>query len=74
MNWADRNCEGAGPHNGREVRLYPTGGGGNLILCCACWRRENRFRHERGQEYTAALTLFPTLDWTRGVIVARGEA
>lgn len=45
------HCNGAGPHSGpAEVRLMPLGGGANLILCMACWARENRYRYERGRE------------------------
>ena len=44
------NCDGAGPHSGTEIRVYPLGAGGNLLLCCACWRRENSYRQERGRE------------------------
>lgn len=34
-----------------EVRLYPLGGGANLILCHACWAHENRYRYERQADY-----------------------
>ena len=37
------------PHG--EVRMYPLGGGGNLILCQACWAHENRYRFERQSDY-----------------------
>ena len=30
-----------------EVRVYPLGGGANLILCLACWAHENRYRYDR---------------------------
>ena len=33
-----------------EVKLYPVGGGGNLILCVVCWANENRHNFNRGQE------------------------
>ena len=46
----NNNCDGAGPHTEGEVRVYPLGSGGNLILCLSCWARENRYRYERGQE------------------------
>lgn len=41
-NW---NCDGSGPHTEGEVRVYPLGAGGNLILCHHCWANENRFRY-----------------------------
>ena len=45
-NW---NCSGERcvTPNG-EVRVYPLGGGANLILCRACWTHENLYRHSRG--------------------------
>ena len=55
-NW---NC--GGDHcrepNG-EVRVYPLGGGANLILCRACCDHENRDRAERGQP-----DKWPQQDW-----------
>jgi hypothetical protein len=33
-----------------EVRVLPTGGEGNAILCRACFRHELRFRMERNRE------------------------
>lgn len=44
------NCDGEGPHAGRQVRLLPTGSDGNAILCRACYAREMNFRRERNQE------------------------
>ena len=46
------HCDGSGPHSGveNEVRVYPLGGNGNLIMCMACFARENRYRYERGVE------------------------
>lgn len=41
------NCDGGGPHRPGEVRVYPIGGGGNLILCQACWAHEVGFEIER---------------------------
>ena len=45
-----------------EVRLYPLGAGGNLILCHACWATENRYRYERGRE-TRAPENWPQENW-----------
>jgi hypothetical protein len=45
-----------------EVRVYPLGGGGNLILCNACWINENRYRHKRGVE-TGAPENWPQVNW-----------
>lgn len=47
-NW---NCDNDKcTHPSGETRLYPLGGGGNLILCHACWDYENRYRRQRGKE------------------------
>jgi hypothetical protein len=37
-----------------EVRVYPLGGGGNLILCHSCWAHENRYRFAKH---------WPQLNW-----------
>lgn len=57
------NCDGSGPHNGpAEVRVRSIGGGGNLILCMACWERENRYCFERARE-THSPGNWPQQDW-----------
>lgn len=43
------NCDGSGPHVEGTVKLLPTGGGGNAILCRACWIREVQWRAERNR-------------------------
>ncbi len=45
-----------------EVRVYPIGGGGNLILCHSCWAHENRYRYQRGRE-TGEPNNWPQLNW-----------
>jgi hypothetical protein len=45
-----------------EVRIYPLGGGGNLILCCACFAHENRYRFHRGLE-TKQPQNWPQVSW-----------
>jgi hypothetical protein len=45
-----------------EVRVYPLGGGGNLILCRDCWRHENAYRRECGAHYGRP-EEWPQLDW-----------
>ena len=45
------NCDG--DHcttNAGEVRLLPTGGGGNAILCADCYAHELAWRRERNKE------------------------
>ncbi len=45
------NCDGSHCRSETgEVRVYPLGGGGNLILCHACFAHENRYRFERARE------------------------
>ena len=45
------NCDGdhCREANG-EVRVLPTGGGSNLLLCLACFTHELEFRKERNRE------------------------
>lgn len=47
-----------------ETKLYPLGGGGNLILCKACWDYENAYRKQRGKECRCPEN-WPILDWDR---------
>lgn len=60
------NCDGSGPHiiNG-EVRVLPTGGESNLILCKLCYRHEIAFRHNRNRELSRELSpkAFATPPW-----------
>lgn len=46
------NCDGAGPHEGGEVRRLPWGENqdGASILCRRCFAAEIAFRRERNQE------------------------
>jgi hypothetical protein len=49
------NCDGDHCTNeAGEVRVYPLGAGGNLILCQACWAHENRYRYDRAFEYNGS--------------------
>jgi len=59
-NW---NCDGSHctEPNG-IVKLYPLGGGGNMIYCQACFRYENQYRLERGLE-TGEPDNFPIINW-----------
>jgi len=57
------NCDGShcsSPYG--EVRVYPLGGGANLILCITCAAHENHFRFERGRE-TGRPDDFPQVNW-----------
>ena len=44
------NCDGSGPCDMGEVRLLPTAGGGNMILCNRCFEHELAWRKERNRE------------------------
>lgn len=46
---ANNNCDGAGPHLAGVVKKMATGGGGNMILCRACWARELQYRADRNR-------------------------
>lgn len=43
-------CDGSGPCSAGEVRVLPTGGEGNAILCKSCFHRELAWRKERNRE------------------------
>ena len=61
----NQNCCGSHClHEQGDVRVYPLGSGGNLILCHACWAHENRYRYERGRE-TGSPEKWPQHDWTK---------
>ena len=46
----NNDCNGSGPHTPGEVRVMPYGGGGNDILCRACWQRALAYRRDRNRE------------------------
>lgn len=49
------NCDGGRCQNDSgEVRLLPTVGGGNLILCRACYQYEIAYRRDRNRELAAS--------------------
>lgn len=60
-NW---NCDGSGPHVPGEVRKYALPGSANLILCPACWRRENQWRQECNRTLAPA-NAYPIHDWAQ---------
>lgn len=49
MSKINPNCDGSHCRGDLEVRVYPLGAGGNLILCQACFAHENRYRYERAK-------------------------
>jgi hypothetical protein len=50
MNTVNNYCDGSGPHTPGDVKLLPTGGDGNAILCRACWLSEIRWRQGRNRQ------------------------
>lgn len=54
-----------------EVRLYPLGGNGNLILCYYCWEHENSFRYLQGKRYDPK--NWPQHNWSNGEIYKGAE-
>lgn len=44
------NCDGSGPCHSGQVRVLPTGGDSNAILCRYCFNREIAFRVDRNRE------------------------
>jgi hypothetical protein len=48
------NCDGSGPHQSGVVKILPTGGDGNAILCRACYEREMAWRRMRNEELREA--------------------
>ncbi len=51
-----------------EVRVYPLGSGGNLLLCRACWAYENNYRASRGGERAD----WPLLNWEKAEVYSNG--
>jgi hypothetical protein len=51
VNAHNNNCDGDNCQSATgEVRVLPYGGGGNLIVCRACYEHEMAFRKERNRE------------------------
>jgi len=46
----NNNCDGSGPCGMGEVRVLPTGGDSNAILCRRCFNREIAFRQDRNRD------------------------
>jgi hypothetical protein len=56
-NW---NCDGDKCElPSGEIRVYPIGGGANLLLCRRCVAHENNYRASRGGEFAG----FPLINW-----------
>lgn len=63
------NCDGAHCRSETgEVRVYPLGSGGNLILCLACWAHENRYRYERAHDGLGDPKNWPQEDWNKAEV------
>lgn len=69
----NNNCDGGTAHSSNpQVRVYPLGGGGNLILCRLCWDHENRYRCWRGTE-TGRHQDWPVESWDHSEIYNQGD-
>ncbi len=49
------DCCGSGPHSDGEVRIMPSGGDSNLILCRRCWQHELFYRQDRNRYLGAGM-------------------
>ena len=68
------NCDGSHcKYEHGTTRTYPIGGGGNLILCFACWANENRYNCERGKEMGEPSNS-PQHNWFNAIIYHYGVA
>lgn len=57
-------CDGSWcSHSYGTVKLYPTGGGGNMIYCVDCFRHENAYRAMRRNEKNVDPENFPSVPW-----------
>ena len=56
------NCDGSGPHTLGSVRVMPTGGEGNLILCRQCWENELAYRRDRNRSL-GVFAQFALIAW-----------
>ena len=64
MSDINPNCDGDRcTVRNAEVRVYPLGGGGNLILCQSCFAHENRYRFNKGREYGRP-DDWPQVNWS----------
>ena len=67
------NCDGSHCREETgEVRVYPIGGGGNIILCLTCWAHENKYRHERAASGKVDPANFPQQDWGKAEVYHNG--
>lgn len=58
----NHNCDGGGPHKGKQIRVFPAGDS-NYLLCRACFNREIAFRKERNRELSPDCAFkLPTWD------------
>lgn len=59
-NW---NCDGDHcTHESAEIRILPTGGSSNALLCRACFNHELQYRKQRNKELGSAFK-FDIPDW-----------
>ena len=51
-----------------QVRVYPIGAGGNLILCRACFDHENAYNRERERQERRPRGHWPSVEWERAKV------
>jgi hypothetical protein len=61
MSNLNPNCCGDKCRDNGEVRVYPIGGGANLILCRECFAHENAFNARRGRDRNP--DAWPMVNW-----------
>ena len=69
MSNINPNCDGSHCRHGyKEVRKYPSSGGGELYLCLPCFANENMHRHNRAKE-TGRTEDWPQVSWSTAEMV-----
>lgn len=63
MNGGNTYCNGAKCKGPREVRVLPTGGDSNAIICRACFHHEMKWRTERNKSL-GKHAQFKILKWS----------
>ena len=69
MSNINPNCDGSHCRHGyKEVRKYPSSGGGDLYLCLPCFANENMHRHMRAKQ-TGGPEDCPQVSWSTAEVI-----
>ena len=69
MSNINSNCDGTHCRHGyKEVRTYPSSGGGDLYLCLPCFANENMHRHMRAKQ-TGRPEDCPQVSWSTAEVI-----